>query len=567
MADNVATLGLAVDSAPVKRAASDKVQKQFTASSATTIRLASEFQRMTDATSKGVARHADFTKTGQLARFEMINLSRQLQDIGVSLVSGQSPFMVLAQQGSQIADVFGSSKTGTVGGALRQVGSAVANFVTPMRMVGIGVAASGVAAYAAYGMWKSYTLQLDDVARTAGTTTASMSKLQAAAQIKGIAPDEFNKGIGEFARNVYDAQHGLGELANVFRANNKQAGTFDEYMEKAADLIRNCGSDQQRLVLLQQMGLPATMEWVRLLNGGAEGLHKAKAEAAEFAANDNLILAARRFDEGWNRAWVNFGRNGKSAIQTAIEGMTSLSDKADSHAKRLGNSSFWNRFVSPEGAKKAGVTLLGNGFEGRFSGDGANPSRNDTALQQALEKRAETLRNGQTKDYQTDLRKLQIDSQRIAQLGQLASVEEVVRQKQNELTAAGKQGYGVTETQAAAIRNMVRAQEEMSRVQAQASIGVYDFAAANKAANDTLQFWKDRGLIKTAEDFANAQTYVNKTLRDTSDAAKVAASDFPQLQQAMNDASNVYKQVDQVATSSMTPIGEGYLDIELEDAA
>ena len=45
----------------------------------------------------------------KLARYEMINLGRQVQDVGVSLASGQAPLTVLIQQGSQIADVFATS--------------------------------------------------------------------------------------------------------------------------------------------------------------------------------------------------------------------------------------------------------------------------------------------------------------------------------------------------------------------------------------------------------------------------------------------------------------------------
>jgi Ca2+-binding EF-hand superfamily protein len=60
-------------------------------------------------------------RQGGLARHELINLSRQAQDVAVSLASGQSPFTVLIQQGSQIADVFATSE-GTLGGFFRQVG-------------------------------------------------------------------------------------------------------------------------------------------------------------------------------------------------------------------------------------------------------------------------------------------------------------------------------------------------------------------------------------------------------------------------------------------------------------
>lgn len=59
---------------------------------------------------------------------QLQNLQFQLQDIGVGLASGQSPFRVLAQQGSQIIQLFGSG-TG-VRGALKSVGDGVKSFLT-----------------------------------------------------------------------------------------------------------------------------------------------------------------------------------------------------------------------------------------------------------------------------------------------------------------------------------------------------------------------------------------------------------------------------------------------------
>ena len=61
-----------------------------------------------EAASRSQKSLADTTK---LSRYELINLSRQVQDVGVSLASGQSPFTVLIQQGTQIADVFAASQT------------------------------------------------------------------------------------------------------------------------------------------------------------------------------------------------------------------------------------------------------------------------------------------------------------------------------------------------------------------------------------------------------------------------------------------------------------------------
>ncbi len=95
---------------------------------------------------KATEAHANSSK---LARYELINLSRQIQDVGVSLFSGQSPLTVAVQQGSQIADVFASSEA-TIGGAFRQMGSAALKFITPVNagiaaVVGLTAAAAALA--------------------------------------------------------------------------------------------------------------------------------------------------------------------------------------------------------------------------------------------------------------------------------------------------------------------------------------------------------------------------------------------------------------------------------------
>jgi hypothetical protein len=96
----------------------------------------------------GAASGAAVTGVG-LARHELINLGRQAQDVGVSLVSGQSPLMVLAQQGTQIADVFISSGK-SVGSFFSQAIGWAKNFFTSTTGIVTGIAAIGVAAvYAA----------------------------------------------------------------------------------------------------------------------------------------------------------------------------------------------------------------------------------------------------------------------------------------------------------------------------------------------------------------------------------------------------------------------------------
>jgi len=90
-----------------------------------------------------------FTEHTGLARHELINLGRQAQDVGVSLASGQSPLMVLVQQGSQIADVFISSGK-SVGSFFSQAIGWAGRFFTSTAGIVTGIGAIGIAAvYAA----------------------------------------------------------------------------------------------------------------------------------------------------------------------------------------------------------------------------------------------------------------------------------------------------------------------------------------------------------------------------------------------------------------------------------
>lgn len=62
------------------------------------------------------------------------NLSFQLNDIAMQLASGTSPFTVMVQQGSQVAQVFNSAGGGGLIGAVRVLGGAFAQMVNPVSL-------------------------------------------------------------------------------------------------------------------------------------------------------------------------------------------------------------------------------------------------------------------------------------------------------------------------------------------------------------------------------------------------------------------------------------------------
>lgn len=460
---DIATLGLKIDSTQATQAAT--ALDKFAAAAKPATQAAAGLEKAASGASKSTNAIAT---SGGLARHEMINLSRQIQDVGVSLTSGQSPFTVLVQQGTQIADIFGSSKTGTAGGAIKQIASGIASVITPMRLLAGGTALAGAAAYVAYGQWKAFALALDDTAKQAGTTSGEMAKLQAAASFKGIDNEEFTKGITSFSQQVYLAKQNAGGLLDVFRANGQQVGTFTGSLEKAADLIQRASSDQQRLVLLQQMGLPANMQWVRYMDQGAEGIRRAKEQAAAFgtAANDEMVQKAREFDEAWNKAWTNFGLGWKNAF--------------------VGAAGMLDKFIQT-GRKnwmEAGVDVGGNLLK---MGIGTTPlgGINDD-FYKAVGAKGRTDPNA-TKDPNAVKNAIATEQQRIGILGQTASVLEQVRSVELQIQSARLNGVKITDQEAANLKKLaeanaigltqIRSQTDAMKVDA-ATVGMSTGAAA-----------------------------------------------------------------------------------------
>ena len=78
----------------------------------------------------------------QLNTAQLSNMQFQLQDIAVGLASGQSPFTVIAQQGSQLVQIFGP-RAGVMA-ALRAFGTGITTFVTnPLNIALLSVALAG----------------------------------------------------------------------------------------------------------------------------------------------------------------------------------------------------------------------------------------------------------------------------------------------------------------------------------------------------------------------------------------------------------------------------------------
>lgn len=444
----------------------------------------------------------NFAKSTRQNTEALKNFGFQANDVFQGLLTGQRPFQILLQQGGQIQQAF-SQHSGGAAGVLREFGSSVAGLFTPMRLLAIGVTGIAAAALAASLSWKSFAITLDDTARQAGITSSEMAKLQAAASFKGIGGDDFAKAMSAFSQNVYEAKNNLGPLADIFRANGVQARDFNDAILKGAELIKNAASDQQKLVLLQQMGLPATMQWVRFMSQGADGIRKAREEATQFGGvlNDEMVRRAREFDDIWNRFTTNFGlmwRNaGLGAIQVIVNLFNAITDRVTqfmsnpivaAYIKFLSASVALGQHlgasVLPAGATSAGI---GDRVSGTF--DAVNTGYQNSGLQRALDARAQSLRAPGTVDPNVQKAQLGLEQQRISVLGQLATVEEQVRQVTIGVRLARLNGVSITKEEKTALEDLARAQAiGLIAVRASIDAAKIEQATIGMAAGDAAAY-------------------------------------------------------------------------------
>lgn len=110
----------------------------------------------------------------------MMDLDRQIGDIGAMVALGGGPFDILV---SQLAQVYSIAKAGEggVGGSLKYIGQQLLALMTPARLVVGGLAAIGVTAVASYASWINAQAEVErsllGIGRASGATAAQITTI------------------------------------------------------------------------------------------------------------------------------------------------------------------------------------------------------------------------------------------------------------------------------------------------------------------------------------------------------------------------------------------------------
>lgn len=247
----------------------------------------------------------NFAGSTRLSRYELINLSRQMQDVGVSLASGQSPFTVLVQQGTQIADVFAASQ-GTVGGFFRQTGAWLGGFLTAGRVAFGGVTSAiglGIAALGSYlSAQQDVRRALTGIGRASGVSVGDINTIA----LQGASPlGQSVSEAREFA-SVLAATGKVGrdEIGSLVKLGHDFAVTLDVSGKEAAQSLAKAMADPVRGAeqLNERLGfMDAAMQ--RRIKDLVEQNRLAEAQRIIVAGIQSSIASANDVTGFWSKTW------------------------------------------------------------------------------------------------------------------------------------------------------------------------------------------------------------------------------------------------------------------------
>jgi hypothetical protein len=118
------------------------------------------------------AQQRDAQRAQREATQQQRQLAPQLTDIGVGLATGQSPFLLLLQQGGQLKDIFGG-----IVPAAKAVGGAVLGLINPVTVLGGAIAAVAIGYVKGADEGARFRRIVEETGGVSGITAAQMDQL------------------------------------------------------------------------------------------------------------------------------------------------------------------------------------------------------------------------------------------------------------------------------------------------------------------------------------------------------------------------------------------------------
>jgi phage-related minor tail protein len=257
---------------------------------------------------------AQLGKTGMSAKqtaFAMRMIPAQMTDIVVGLSTGQSPFMVLMQQGGQLKDMFGG-----IGPAIKGVGGYVVGLINPFTLAAAAVGVLGLAYYKGSHEQNEFQKSLTLTGNLVGKTSGQLADIAARAAIAadsttGKAASTLNQLVssgkiaGDSLERVTTAIVKTSDATGI--ATDKLVSDFNDIAADPVAAITKL-NDQYHFLTL------ATYNQIKALQD--EGNQHEAARVASESYSTTLIQRSNDIKENLGlleSAWAALGRGAKSA--------------------------------------------------------------------------------------------------------------------------------------------------------------------------------------------------------------------------------------------------------------
>ncbi|ENE4777191.1 TPA: phage tail protein [Klebsiella pneumoniae] len=493
----------------------------------------------------------DLGKTGQSAAqtaFAMRMIPAQMTDIIVGLSTGQSPFMVLMQQGGQLKDMFGG-----IGPAIKGVGGYVLGLINPVTLAAAAVGVLGLAYYKGSQeqdeFYKSLTLSGNLVGKTTGQLADMAARVSVVANsTTGVSVATLNqivssgKVAAESLERVTTAVVEISEATGI--ATEKLVGDFNDIAADPVAAITKL-NDQYHFLTLATYNQIKALQDEGNQQDAARVATDAYANAMQQRANDihqNLGILERAWDSlaktakgAWD-AMLDIGRE-----QTGTERISQIRKELDWIDKAAGGKLFF-------GGRKAELEDELNNLQSQITTEGVLTeiiSSHDKAEQKRIKTQQEADRVNQQLLSNADIRNQKLKQQSEFLKSGAITAEQYAKNvsRINELykdPKSPKRPKGKAYTEDAATRLLDQINQQTAAMQSQLDAS----DKLNSATQARVKFEQQIADLKTKSQLTADQ----KSILSRSDEILQAYKQQEALQNSVKTLDDYRKMQEQVKT-------------------
>lgn len=297
---------------------------------------------MSDAGQQAAKLSRPITDTGRAAGLtagQMQILSFQLNDVATGLLSGQSPFQIMAQQGGQVYQVLQTGQGG-VSGALTFLRDRLLQMITPARLAMAGIAAIGLTGAVSLGSYlqsqRDVTIALAGMGRASGVTRSEINALaKEFSSLGSLSTSETRTFASSMAGTGKIAKESIGpaieQVKNLAATLGKDASEAAELLTRSlADPVKGAQELGSRLGFLNDR----TQSYIGSL---VSQNRITEAQNVLIQNVKNNVISASQVTSFWSQAWNAVGNaasNASDATGRVLSQMTGVGQTVEDELEK-----------------------------------------------------------------------------------------------------------------------------------------------------------------------------------------------------------------------------------------